>query len=94
MIFIDCGEWVFDFCLNPENYFEGSDEVLESIIFAIIPDGDYYSNSFLYKIEGLLNPKITTNKEGAYPNKEIDIVHGFTGKEVRESFKIKLAVKN
>ena len=43
---------------TPENFFDGYDGTLASFIVSIIPDGDYYTRSKLYKIEGFLNPKI------------------------------------
>lgn len=62
---------------TPEGYFEGSDEVLSSLLISTIPDGDYYSHSKLYKIEAIYNPKILEIKETTAPNFSIKIEHGF-----------------
>tara|TARA_R110000868_G_scaffold411447_3_gene704013 strand:+ start:615 stop:1013 length:399 start_codon:yes stop_codon:yes gene_type:complete len=42
---------------------EFMEDFLSSFIISVSPDGDYYSNSRLYKIEGLYNPKILDIKE-------------------------------
>ena len=60
------------------------EDFLSSYLVSVTPDGDYYSYSKLYKIEGLYNPKIIEVKEtegldkfkikiefGAYNNRQI-----------------------
>lgn len=71
---------------TPEDYFEGYDGVLESLIISSMPDGDYYTNSKLYKIEGLCSPKILEIKETNYPKFSIKIEHGFLDKRKIETF--------
>lgn len=51
---------------TPDNYFEVYDGILQSIFISVKPDGDYYSWSKLYKIEGILNPEIITINELKY----------------------------
>ena len=46
--------------ITPEKFME---DFLSSYLVSVIPDGDYYSYSKLYKIEGLYNPKIIEVKE-------------------------------
>jgi len=52
---------------TPLDYFEEYDGVLSSILISVIPDGDYYVGSKLFKIEGLENPKIVSLKEKEFP---------------------------
>lgn len=78
---------------TPEDLFEESDEILESILIAIIPDGDYYTRSELYKIEGLSNPVILDVLESGYPNIELIVNHGFEGQEKTESFKLEVELE-
>jgi hypothetical protein len=61
---------------TPEGFFEGYDGVLESLLISAIPDGDNYTNSKLYKIEGILNPKVIEIKETTAPNFSIKVEHG------------------
>ncbi|AOW09796.1 hypothetical protein [Flavobacterium gilvum] len=74
---------------TPKGLFEGTDEVLSSLIISATPDGDYYTKSKLYKIEGINNPKITEIKEGKFPEFSITIEHGFYDKRKSETFKFK-----
>ena len=46
--------------ITPEKFKE---DFLSSYLVSVIPDGDYYSYSKLYKIEGLYNPKVIEVKE-------------------------------
>ena len=46
--------------ITPEKFME---DFLSSYLVSVIPDGDYYSYSKLYKIEGLYNPKVIEVKE-------------------------------
>ena len=71
---------------TPEGLFEGYGGILSSLIISVLPDGDYYTNSRLYKIEGLANPKIIEIKETTYPKFSIKIEHGFYDKRKIETF--------
>lgn len=73
---------------TPENYFEGTDEVLTSLIISTVPDGDYYSSSKLYKIEGICNPTIIEIKEIKYPRFTLKIEHGFTNSRNVDTFEL------
>jgi len=55
---------------------ERIEDFLSSYIISVRPDGDYYSYSKLYKIEGLIIPKIIEIKETVAPNFSIKIEHG------------------
>ena len=44
-------------------YIKFMEDFLSSYLVSVIPDGDYYSYSKLYKIEGLYNPKVIEIKE-------------------------------
>ena len=73
---------------TPENYFEGTDEVLTSLIISTVPDGDYYTNSKLYKIEGLCNPTILEIKEEEQFRFSIKIEYGAFNKREVEVFEL------
>ena len=62
--------------ITPENFSEGTEEFLESIFVSIIPDGDYYTSSKLFKIEGLISPEIIEFKELQYPKFGLRIEYG------------------
>jgi hypothetical protein len=62
---------------TPEGLFEGYDGIVSSFIISVSPDGDYYSGSELYKIEGLILPKIIAVKELEFPFFSVEIEHGF-----------------
>ena len=62
---------------TPEGLFEGYEGTVSSFIISVSPDGDYYSGSELYKIEGLIMPKITAVKELEFPFFSVEIEHGF-----------------
>ncbi|PCI11699.1 MAG: hypothetical protein COB73_01590 [Flavobacteriaceae bacterium] len=64
-----------DFRATPEGYFEGTDEVLSSYLVSVSPDGNYVSSK-LYKIKGILNPKIIDVIGLAYPTFQIKIEYG------------------
>jgi len=55
---------------------ERIEDFLSSYIISVRPDSDYYSYSKLYKIEGLIIPKIIEIKETVAPNFSIKIEHG------------------
>ena len=61
---------------TPKGQFKEYHGSLVSYLVSIAPDGDYYVWSKLYKIEGLLNPKIIEIKELTYPKFLIKIEHG------------------
>lgn len=74
---------------TPDNFSEGSEELLSSYIVSISPDGDYYTNSKLYKIEGLYMPNIIEIKETNYPEFSVMIEHGIYNKRRTDVFKLK-----
>jgi len=69
--------------VTPKKYME---DFLSSYIISVSPDGDYYSNSRLYKIEGVYNPKIVEIKEDLSLKFSINIEHGFHDKRKIETF--------
>lgn len=77
---------IFDSKATPENYFEGTDEVLSSLLISAVPDGDYYTNSKLYKVKGLYNPKIIEVAQMDFPKFSVKIEHGSYNKRKIEVF--------
>lgn len=71
---------------TPDNYFEGYDSVLQSVLITINPDGDYYTKSKLFKIEGLEAPKLIAITEQQYPNFEIIVESGAFNERTTKSF--------
>jgi len=71
---------------TPDNFSEGTEEFLLSYIISIVEDGDYYSGSKLYKLEGLIYPRILEVKETSYPKFSVTIEHGIYGNRKTESF--------
>lgn len=71
---------------TPENFFEGYDSSLSSYIISVKEDGDYYTGSKLYKIEGLEAPKVLEIKETKYPKFTIKIEHGAYTKRKTDAF--------
>lgn len=61
---------------TPKGFFEEHDGILSSILIAIMPDGDYYTESKSFKIEGLENPVITAITEKEYPEFTLSIESG------------------
>jgi hypothetical protein len=61
-------------------------EVLSSYLISCIPDGDYYTSSKLFKIQGLLNPKIKNINEREYPYFDLLIEYGEFNLRKTESF--------
>jgi len=55
---------------------ERMEDFLRSYIISVTPDGDYYSYSKLYKIEGLIIPKVLEIKETTALNFSVKIEHG------------------
>ena len=69
---------------TPDEYME---DFLSSYMISVVPDGDYYSHSKLYKLEGLIIPKIIEIKESVYPKFIIKIEYGsFLEKRKVKSF--------
>lgn len=61
---------------TPSEFSPESCEILYSFLVSIKPDGDYYSWSKLYKIEGMYDPKIVEIIEIKYPSFYVKIEHG------------------
>ena len=81
---------IADSKITKDNAFPETDEILSSYYITVIPDGDYYITSKLFKIEGLINPKIITINEGGFPEFSLTIEHGLFNKRVKENFKFKI----
>ncbi|QDH80188.1 hypothetical protein FKX85_14525 [Echinicola soli] len=79
---------IFDTKATPKGYFEGHDSVLSSVLVSVMPDGDYYTKSNLYKIEGLLDPKVQGIAETTYPDFELLVEHGKYGNRKTEKYKL------
>ncbi|WP_299834911.1 hypothetical protein [uncultured Tenacibaculum sp.] len=75
--------------ISKGNAISETHEFLDSFLISISPDGDGYSASKLYKIEGVYNPKIIEIKEGKYPLFTITVAHGTAGNRKTESFQFK-----
>lgn len=67
-----------------KDFSEGSDEILSSLLISLTPDRDYYTNSNLYKIEGIYNPKILEITELNYPEFSIKIEYGNYNERITE----------
>ncbi len=65
---------------------EGTEVFYTSYLVSISPDGDY-TKSKLYKIEGLVAPKILEIKEGNYPYFFIKVEYGNATERKTKSFK-------
>ena len=61
---------------TPSGLFEEADGILSSVLVSIVPDGDFYVDSKLFKIEGILNPVVETLKETKFPEFSLSIAHG------------------
>ncbi|WP_299673062.1 hypothetical protein [uncultured Tenacibaculum sp.] len=66
-----------------------SDEFMSSYMVSVTPDGDRYTGSKLYKIEGVFNPKIIKVEEDKYPFFTIKVEHGLKSDRKTESFQFK-----
>ena len=75
---------ISDSISTPDDFSEGSDEILSSVLISVTPDGDYYTNSNLYKIEGIYNPKILEITELSYPEFSIKIEYGNYNERITE----------
>jgi len=69
--------------------FDGYDGVSSSFLISVMPDGDYYTTSNLFKIEGLINPFIKSLSEGAYPEFIITIEYGLADNRKIKEFSFK-----
>ena len=67
---------VHDSRVTLDKDFEGTDEVLSSILVSVFPDGDFYETSKLFKIERVLDPKVIEIKETTFPKFIISIEDG------------------
>jgi len=76
---------ISDSKVTPDDFSKETEEFLDSYIISVTPDGDYYSTSKLYKIEGIYNPKIVEVKEGQYPKFTIKVEFG-EYKKKKQSF--------
>ena len=79
---------IYDSEATPTDYFEGTDEILSSILISIRPDGDYYIESKLYKMEGLENPKILAIQEGVFPDVIVEVEYGKKNKRKTERIRL------
>jgi len=77
---------MYDSKATPDDFFEGYDGILQSLLIIINPDGDYYAKSKLFKIEGVLNPEIIRIEELKYPNFKIIIEEGNINERVQKSY--------
>jgi hypothetical protein len=68
--------------------FQEHDGILESILVSVIPDGDYYVQSKLFKIEGLENPLILGITEKGYPEFILSVEVGVAGKRKNYDYKL------
>lgn len=64
---------------------EETDKVLYNLIISAAPDGDHYTNSKLYKIEGVNTSKDNQIKEEKFSDFSIIIEHGFHDKRKFEN---------
>lgn len=71
---------------TPEGLFEGTDAIISSLLISVVPDGDYYSHSKLYKIECLVSPEVLEVIEIEHPKFSIKIEHGFINERKIELF--------
>ncbi len=74
---------------TPENYSEGTHEVVSSILISVVPDDVDYTTSKLYKIEMLSNPKIVEIKETTYPEFVVSIESGIKTKRSVQHYTFK-----
>jgi len=72
-----------------EGVFEETDEILLSILISVVSDGDYSINNKLFKIEGLVNPKIVEIQETKFPGFNIAVESGFFNKRKVNTYTFK-----
>lgn len=72
--------------VTPTEYME---DFLSSYIISVTEDGDYYTESKLYKIEGMYDPKVLEVKETKYPSFNIKIEYGPYNKREVKNFELK-----
>ncbi len=71
------------------NAISETDEYLDSYLISVSPDGDGYSSSKLYKIEGVFNPKVIKIEEDKYPLFTVKIEHGVKDDRKVETYQFK-----
>ena len=72
---------IYDSNATKEEHFEEYDGVIQSVLISIIPDGDYYTDSKLFKIEGLYNPRVLSVNKTEDENYVISIESGLSNKK-------------
>ena len=78
---------ISDSKITPETFLEGH-EFFISYFISVNPDGDYYSYSKLFKLEGLINPIVKEIKEISAPDFSIKIEHGTDSNRKMETIKL------
>lgn len=73
---------------TPKGHFEGTDGVLSSLLVTVVPDGDAYTQSRLYKIEGLEAPRVVEIKEGQFPAFILVVESGPQKKRTVEEYRL------
>lgn len=73
---------------TPDGMFEGYEGVLTSLLISVRPDGDYYTGSKLYKIEGVFEPAVLEIKEASFPFFNLRVEYGFEDERKIEEFKL------
>ncbi len=68
---------------------EETEEFFITYLISVTPDGDFYTQSKLYKIEGLIFPKIIEIQEDSYPDFSIKIEYGIFNDRKTKSFRFK-----
>jgi len=77
-----------DSMATSKSSFQEYDGILKSILVSVIPDGDYYVQSKLFKIEGLENPVILGITEKGYPEFILSVETGAADKRKNCDYKI------
>ncbi|MEB2787398.1 hypothetical protein [Algoriphagus persicinus] len=82
-----------DSMATPKSSFQEYDGILSSLLISIIPDGDYYVQSKLFKIEGLENPVILGISEKSFPEFIVSVESGGVNKRKNYDYKFSGAFK-
>ena len=61
---------------TPSVRFEEAGGILARVLVCIVPDGDQYAGSKLFKIEGILNPVVETLEETKFPEFSLSVAQG------------------
>jgi hypothetical protein len=69
-------------------YGQEVEEISSSFLITSVPDGDYYTESKLFKISGFLNPYFVNIEEIEYPKFRITIENGAYNNRKSEIFTI------